>query len=137
MPISAPKLTPGDPGGLRLGMDRLHPVERERASESSPMPLSKLPWLRPTPRKLKRSVAKPRSTKGLVQPLDDAVVHRPAALRVRVEDHRHRRARARSGRVTAFEAAFGAGKYDGGHAGVARLKSGTGSQVARPKCGAI
>ncbi len=29
------------------------------------MPLSNTPWLRPTPRKLKRSVAKPRRTKVL------------------------------------------------------------------------
>ena len=35
----------------------------DAASLSSPMPLSNSPWLRPTPRKLKRSTAKPRFTK--------------------------------------------------------------------------
>ena len=35
------------------------------ASLSSPIPLSNVPWLLPTPRKLKRSVAKPRRTKVL------------------------------------------------------------------------
>src|SRR3546814_18755992 len=34
---------------------------------------------------------------------------------MRMEDHRHRRARARRGGETAFETAFGAGKDDFGH----------------------
>ena len=52
---------------------------------------------------------------GLVEQLDDLVVHRPARLRVRVEDQRDRRARAGAGMETAFEAALGAGKNDFGH----------------------
>ena len=51
----------------------------------------------------------------LVERLDDGVVHRAAALRVRVEDQGDRRARARAGAETAFKAAFGAGKDDFGH----------------------
>jgi hypothetical protein len=78
------------------------------------MPLSNTPWLLPTPRKLKRSVAKPRRTKVLVEQLDDLVVHRPAGLRVRMEDQRNRRARTGAGMKTAFEAALGPGKMTSG-----------------------
>ena len=52
---------------------------------------------------------------GLVEQLDDLVVHRPAGLRVRMEDQRDRRAGAGAGMETAFEAALGAGKNDFGH----------------------
>src|SRR3546814_18869740 len=54
---------------------------------------------------------------AFVHRLRDAVVHRPAALRVWVEDQRNRRARARRGRETAFDAALGAGENNGGHQG--------------------
>src|SRR3546814_5165503 len=54
---------------------------------------------------------------AFVHRLRDAVVHRPAALRVRVEDQRNRRARARRGRETAFDAALGAGENNVGHQG--------------------
>ena len=115
MPISAPKLTPAIQVVCASGWIDCTQSSAAAASESSPMPLSKLPWLRPTPRKLKRSVGKAAVDEGLVQLLDDAVVHRAAALRMRVEDHRHRRARARRRGETAFETAFGAGKDDCGH----------------------
>ena len=78
------------------------------------MPLSNMPWLLPTPRKLKRKVAKPRSDEGLVQPLDDPVVHRAAALRVRVEDHRNRRAGAGPGWKRPSRRPSGPGKMTSG-----------------------
>src|SRR3546814_9245486 len=52
---------------------------------------------------------------GLVEFDDHPVVHRAARGGMRMEDHRHRRARARRGGETAFETAFGAGKDDFGH----------------------
>jgi hypothetical protein len=49
-------------------IDRHHRIlvalsSAEAASDNSPSPRSKLPWLRPTPRKLKRKVEKPWRTK--------------------------------------------------------------------------
>ena len=52
---------------------------------------------------------------GLVEREHDRVVHRAAALRVRVEDQGDRRARARAGAETAFETALGPWKDDFGH----------------------
>ncbi len=65
MPISAPKLTPATHVVCASGWIVCTQSSAEAASLNSPMPLSNEPWLRPTPRKLKRSVANPRSTKVL------------------------------------------------------------------------
>ena len=63
MPIQAPKLTPATQVVSASGWICCTQSSAEAASDSSPMPLSNVPWLLPTPRKLKRSVAKPRRTK--------------------------------------------------------------------------
>ena len=115
MPIQAPKLTPATQVASASGWICCTQSSAEAASLSSPMPLSNVPWLLPTPRKLKRSVAKPRRTKVLVEQLDDLVVHRPAGLRVAVQDQRDRRARTRPRVEAALETAFGSGKNDFGH----------------------
>jgi hypothetical protein len=65
MPISAPKLTPATQVVCASGWIVCTQSSAEAASLSSPMPLSNDPWLRPTPRKLNRKVAKPRSTNVL------------------------------------------------------------------------
>jgi hypothetical protein len=51
----------------------------------------------------------------LIEKLDDLVVHRPAGLRVGMEDHRHGCAGTRAGVETAFEATLGTRKNDFGH----------------------
>jgi hypothetical protein len=56
-----------NPGGLASGWIDCTQSSAAAASDNSPMPLSKLPWLRPTPRKLKRSVGKAAGDEGLVQ----------------------------------------------------------------------
>ena len=65
MPIQAPKLKPAIQVVSASGWIGWTQSSAEAASESSPMPLSNTPWLLPTPRKLKRRVAKPRRTKVL------------------------------------------------------------------------
>ena len=115
MPIQAPKLTPATQVVSASGWIDWTQSSADAASLSSPMPLSNMPWLLPTPRKLKRRVAKPRRTKVLVEQLHDLVVHRAPGLRVRMQDQGDRRAGARSRMETAFETAFGAGKNDFGH----------------------
>ena len=68
---------------------------------------------------------------GLVERLDDGVVHRAAALRMRVEDQRDRRARAGAGAETAFETALGPGKDDFGHCTCVGMFKGTRGDAAR------
>src|SRR3546814_2748734 len=65
MPIHAPKLKPANQVVCASGWIDCTQSRADAASLSSPMPLSNVPWLRPTPRKLKRNVAKQRATKLL------------------------------------------------------------------------
>ena len=60
---------------------------------------------------------KAAADEGLVEQLDDLVVHRPAGLRVRMENHRDRRAGPGPGVEAAFEAALGTWENDFGHIG--------------------
>jgi len=62
MEIQAPKENPPIQHSGELGLWACIQSNAEAASESSPRPLSKVAWERPTPRKLKRSVEKPRRT---------------------------------------------------------------------------
>src|SRR5579859_3642869 len=64
MPIQAPKETPAIQQDLASGVTACTQSSAEAASESSPAPWSNEPWLRPTPRKLKRRAEKPRCTKA-------------------------------------------------------------------------
>src|SRR6185437_8235367 len=63
MPIQAPKEKPAIQQAEAFGLYICSQSSAEAASDSSPSPRSKLPWLRPTPRKLNRNVEKPRRTK--------------------------------------------------------------------------
>ena len=63
MPIQAPKETPAIQQARASGLTDWAQSRAAAASESSPWPWSKAPWLRPTPRKLKRRTEKPRFTK--------------------------------------------------------------------------
>jgi len=65
MPIHAPKENPAIQVVCASGWKLCTQSSAAAASDNSPMPLSNVPWLRPTPRKLKRNVAKPRRTKVL------------------------------------------------------------------------
>ena len=53
--------------------------------------------------------------KGVVKVVDNLVVHRPAELRVRVQNDRDRCVSVLLGVVAAFKTAFGSGKNDLGH----------------------
>ena len=63
MPIQAPNEMPAIQQARASGLTAWAQSSAAAASESSPWPWSNVPWLRPTPRKLKRSAEKPRSTK--------------------------------------------------------------------------
>src|ERR1041384_6196248 len=64
MPIHAPNEKPAIQHERASGLIDCAQSSAEAASESSPVPWSNEPWLRPTPRKLKRSTEKPRCTKA-------------------------------------------------------------------------
>src|ERR1700722_11982921 len=59
MPIQAPKEMPQTQTLEGLGYSVFIQSSTAAASDNSPEPLSKLPWLRPTPRKLNRTVVQP------------------------------------------------------------------------------
>ena len=104
-----------DPGRLRLGMDRLHPVERRGGVAKLADAVVEHALALADAAEVEAQGGEAAPDEGLVERQHDRIVHRAAALRVRVEDHRDRRARARAGAETAFETALGAGKDDFGH----------------------
>ena len=61
MPIHAPNEKPAIQQPRASGWMDWSQSSAEAASASSPAPWSNSPWLRPTPRKLKRRTVKPRS----------------------------------------------------------------------------
>src|SRR5207237_8261462 len=63
MPIQAPNEYPATQHVTAFGLYPCSQSSAAAASASSPSPRSKLPWLPPPPRKLKRNVEKPRRTK--------------------------------------------------------------------------
>src|SRR3546814_9328246 len=96
-------------------MDRLHPVERRRGVAQLADAVVERPLAAPDAAEVEAQCREAARDEALVHRLGDAVVHRAAALRVRVQDQRNRRARTRRGRETAFYAALGAGENDVGH----------------------
>jgi hypothetical protein len=101
IPIQAPKLTPATQVVSASGWIDCTQSRADAASLNSPIPLSNRPWL--------------SANEGLVEKLDDLIVHRPPGLRMRMEDHRDRGAGAGAGMETSFEAPLGAGKNNFGH----------------------
>jgi hypothetical protein len=114
MPIQAPNEKPGDPAGARFGIDGLRPVERGGRIRQFAGAVIERPWLRPTPRKLKRSTEKPRCAKRVVALVDDLVIHRAVKLRMRMQDHGDRRILLLRRMIAAFEAAAGPVKMTSG-----------------------
>ena len=115
MPIQAPKLTPGDPGRLGFGVDLLDPVERRGGVAQFADAVVEHALALADAAEIEAQRREAAADKGLVEQLHDLVVHRAAGLRVRMEDHRDRRARAQARVETAFETAFGARKNHFGH----------------------
>ena len=108
---------PGDPGRLRLGVDLLDPVERRGGVGQFADAIVERALALADSAEIEAQGGKAAAGEGLIEQLHDLVVHRAAGLRVRMEDHRDRRARPQPGVETAFEAAFGTGENDFGHKG--------------------
>ena len=114
-PDQGAKAETGDPSCLRLGMDRLDPVERSRSIRKLTDPIVETALAATNSAEIEAQRRKTAGDEGAVHRHGDPVVHRPAALGVRVEDHRDRCTGARTRLETAFKAAFGTGKNDCGH----------------------
>ena len=93
-------------------MDRLDPVERAGRVGQFADAIVEAALALAHPAEVESQRRKSPVDEGLVERLGDPLVHRPAAVGVRMEDHRNRRARAAGRGETAFEAAFGAGEDD-------------------------
>src|SRR3546814_9587182 len=74
---------------LRLGMDRLHPVERRRGVAQLADAVVERPLAAPDAAEVEAQCREAARDEALVHRLGDAVVHRAAALRVRVQDQRN------------------------------------------------
>ena len=75
MAIQAPNENPPIQQPLALVLYDCIQSRAAVASLSSPWPLSNEPWLRPTPRKLKRSTEKLVAHKNVVKGIYDLVIH--------------------------------------------------------------
>src|SRR3546814_11520526 len=103
-----------DPCRLRFGVEALHPSERAgRVGKLADAVVERALALADAA-EIEPQRGETAPLEGLVEFDDHPVVHRAARGGMRMEDHRHRRARARRGGETAFETAFGAGKDDFG-----------------------
>jgi len=109
------KAVSGDPSGLRLGMDRLHPIERRRRVRQFANAIIKAALTASNAAKVEAQNGKAAISKGFVHALHNPIVHRSAALWVRMEDHRHGCARAGWWSEATFETTLGAGKNDRWH----------------------
>ncbi len=115
MEIHAPKEKPAIQVVCASGWKLCTQSSAAAASLSSPIPLSNTPCERPTPRKLKRKVAKPRFTKVLYSAWVMRSFIVPPALRMGVEDQRNRCTRAGRRAEAPLKAPLGTGKNDVGH----------------------
>src|SRR5205085_2716579 len=100
------KANSGYPGCLGLGVNRLDPVERAcRVGQFTDAIVEHALALAHTA-EVKAQGRKASLHEGLIEELDDLVVHRPAGLRVGMQDQRYRRSRTGSGVETSFKAAL-------------------------------
>src|SRR3546814_8890225 len=96
-------------------MDRLYPVERRRGVAEFADAIVERSLAAADAAKVEAQHCETARDEAFVHRLGDAVVHRSAALWMRMQDQRDRRAGPRRGREAAFDAALGTGKNDVGH----------------------
>src|SRR5439155_7472955 len=89
-----------DPAGGGVGVVALQPIERRRRIGQLALAAIKAALAAADPAKVEAQRRKTAAHKGLIERVDDLVVHRPAMQRMRVQHHRHRR-RAAAGMVIA------------------------------------
>ena len=113
----------GDPAAARVGVHRLHPVERRRGIRQLARAVVELALATPDAAEVEAQHREAALREHVEELVDDLVVHRPAELRVGMEDDGDR-AVALLGRLeTAFEPAGRAGEDDFGHRKAAPIGS--------------
>jgi hypothetical protein len=113
MPIHAPK---ENPAAARLGIDRLRPVERGRRIRQFAEPMIERALAPPHAAEVEAQHRKAPVHEGVVELVDDLVVHRAAELRVRVQDDGDGCILLSRRVIPAFDPTSRAGKDDFGHA---------------------
>src|SRR4051794_17820107 len=96
-------------------MDRLHPIERGRSVAELANAVVEHALALVHAAEIEAQGRKAAPDEGLIEQLNDLVVHRSAHLRMRVEDQSDRRAGAAAGMETSFEASLRAWENDFGH----------------------
>ena len=102
----------GDPAARCVFVVVLHPVERRRRVRQLALAPVVDALGPPDAAEIEAQGGKAAPGEDVIQAVDDLVVHRPAMLRVRMQDQRERRVRPLAVMVAAFEPAVGAGKND-------------------------
>ncbi len=115
-PDPGAKRDSGDPAGPRLGADGLGPVESCCRVRQFALAVIEGALGASDAAKVKPQHGKATFGKSVIEIVDDLVVHRPAELRMRVQDDRDRRASDRRRMKSAFDAAARTVEHDLGHA---------------------
>ena len=110
MPIQAPKEKPATQQLLRIGVHRLHPVERRGGVGELAGAVVELALAPPDAAEIEAEHRKAALREHIEELVDDLVVHRPAELRVGMEDDGDRAVLLLGGLETPFESAGRAGE---------------------------
>ena len=105
----------GDPAGARLRIDRLRPVERGGGVRQFALAMVEAALAAPDAAEIEAQHGEAALGEGVIEIVDDLIIHRPAELRVRVQDDGDRRAAHRRGMKTALDAAGRTIEHDFGH----------------------
>src|SRR5262249_14434319 len=99
-----------DPAALGLRIDGLRPVEGCRGIRQFALSVIERPLAAADAAKIEPERGEAAMHEGVVELIDDRVIHRPAELRVRVKDDCDRRVLLSCGVVTPLDASGGTGK---------------------------
>ena len=105
----------GDPAGARLGIDGLSPVERGRRVRKLAGAVIERALAAADASKIEAQHREPTLREGVIEMVDDLIVHRPAELRVRVQHDGYGRAARRGLMKAALQPAGRASEDDFGH----------------------
>ena len=105
----------GDPAGPRLGADGLRPIERRGGVRQFARAVIEVALRAADAAEVEAQHREAALGEGVVEAVDDLVVHRPAELRMRMQHDRDRRAALLGGVKPALEAAGRSGEDDFRH----------------------
>ena len=110
MPIQQPKDTPGDPAFAAIGVVGLQPVERRRRVRQFALAIVETALASPDAAKVEAQYRKTTIGEGVIELVDDLVVHRAAELRMGMQQERDGRSLLLGRVVAPLDAPVGAWK---------------------------